>query len=115
MPFFIRPISTLLANRVFSSYIYPNAKKHLTLLESHLSTSGGDYLCGETLTSADILMSFPLIASQGKFDEFGSWEGGSWRKEFPKVAAYTQKLENEQGYKNAVEKIEELDGPFAAL
>lgn len=114
VPFFIRPISSLLANRVFSSYIYPNCKQHLTLLETHLSSSGGAYLCGTTLTAADILISFPLIAAQHKFDDFGSWEGGSWRREFPKVAAYTAKLENEEGYKNAVKKIEKIDGKFEA-
>ncbi|WAO90991.1 Hypothetical protein NCS54_00844000 [Fusarium falciforme] len=97
VPFYIRPISTMLANRIFSFWIFPNMRRNLSMIEGHLATSGGDYLCGASLTAADILMSFPLIAAQGKLDEFGSWEGGSWREEFPKVAAYVKRLETEEG------------------
>ncbi|KAI8666613.1 hypothetical protein NCS57_00887000 [Fusarium keratoplasticum] len=114
VPFYIRPISTMLANRIFSFWIFPNMRRNLSMIEGHLATSGGDYLCGATLTAADILMSFPLIAAQGKLDEFGSWEGGSWREEFPKVAAYVKRLEAEEGYVRSVEKVKEIDGSFTA-
>ncbi|CAM1510352.1 Fc.00g006870.m01.CDS01 [Cosmosporella sp. VM-42] len=112
IPFFIRPISSMLANRVFSSFIFPNAHKHLTLLEQTLSTSSGKYLCYDKLTSADILMSFPLIAAKSRFDEFGEWEGGSWKKEFPKVYAFVETMEAEPGYIKSVEKIKKMDGSF---
>ncbi|RSL97455.1 hypothetical protein CEP52_010902 [Fusarium oligoseptatum] len=114
VPFYIRPISTILANRIFSFWIYPNTRRNLSMIEGHLATSGGDYLCGTTLSAADILMSFPLIAAQGRLDEFGSWEGGSWRDEFPKVAAYVKRLEAEEGYVRSVEKVKEIDGGFTA-
>ncbi|KAI8667386.1 hypothetical protein NCS56_00874400 [Fusarium sp. Ph1] len=114
VPFYIRPISTILANRIFSFWIFPNTRRNLSMIEGHLATSGGDYLCGATLTAADILMSFPLIAAQGKLDEFGSWEGGSWREEFPRVAAYVKRLEAEGGYVRSVEKVKEIDGSFTA-
>lgn len=104
----------MLANRIFSFWIFPNMRRNLSMIEGHLATSGGDYLCGATLTAADILMSFPLIAAQGKLDEFGSWEGGSWREEFPKVAAYVKRLEAEEGYVRSVEKVKEIDGSFTA-
>ncbi|KAK7402639.1 bifunctional glutathione transferase/peroxidase [Neonectria punicea] len=114
VPFFIRPISSLLANRIFSSFIFPNARRNLTLIESHLGSSGGDYLCGASLTAADILMSFPLIAAQHRFDAFGAFEGGSWAAEFPRTAAYVTRLEAEEGYKRSVERIREIDGEFEA-
>ncbi|KAM6524821.1 bifunctional glutathione transferase/peroxidase [Fusarium falciforme] len=114
VPFYIRPISTMLANRIFSFWIFPNMRRNLSMIEGHLATSGGDYLCGASLTAADILMSFPLIAAQGKLDEFGSWEGSSWREEFPKVAAYVKRLETEEGYVRSVGKVKEIDGSFTA-
>ncbi|KAM5353803.1 hypothetical protein ACJ41O_000453 [Fusarium nematophilum] len=115
VPFFIRPISSMLANRVFSLFIFPNTRRNLSLIEGHLATSGGDYLCGETLTAADILMSFPLIAAQSRLDGFGSWEGGSWRDEFPRVAAYVKKLEAEEGYVRSVEKVQEFESRVSSV
>lgn len=99
------------ANKIFSGFIFPNAHKHLTFLEQQLSTSGGDYLCGTQLTAADILMSFPLIAAKDRFDSFGSWEGGSWQKEFPRVFGYVERLEKEKGYERSVEKVKQIEGP----
>ncbi|KAF4984564.1 hypothetical protein FZEAL_298 [Fusarium zealandicum] len=115
VPFFIRPISSMMANRIFSLFIFPNAHRNLTMIEGHLATSEGDYLCGTQLTAADILMSFPLIAAQSRFDDFGTWEGGSWKTEFPKTAAYVKRLEAEEGYLKSVEKIKEIDGGFTSV
>jgi glutathione S-transferase len=115
VPFFIRPLTGMVANRIFSSFIFPNTRRNLSLLETHLSESSGGYLCGSTLSAADILMSFPLIAANDKFDGFGEWKDGGWRKEFPKVADYVTRLEAEEGYKKSVEKIKEIDGDFEAI
>lgn len=114
VPFFVRPITYIIANRIIAMFVYPNIKKHLAFINEQLATSGGKYLCGQTLSAADILMSFPLIAGSGRFDELGSWEGASWKNEFPKVAEYVQVLEAEPGYKRSVEKIEAIDGKFEA-
>ncbi|KAH7140641.1 glutathione S-transferase [Dactylonectria macrodidyma] len=111
VPFFIRPITSLVANRIFAMYILPNTKRSLALLETHLSTGGGQsYLCSNELTAADILMSFPLTATKDKLDEFGAFEGGSWRAQFPRVAEYVERLEANEGYKASVAKIEAIDG-----
>ncbi|KAH7203672.1 hypothetical protein DER44DRAFT_668272 [Fusarium oxysporum] len=110
VPFFIRPISTILANRIFSAFIFPNVHVNLKMIEGHLATSGGKYICGPQLTAADILLSFPLIAAKEDLDNFGTFENGSWKSEFPKVAEYIDLIENEEGYKKSVEKIIEIDG-----
>lgn len=96
---------------------FPNMKKHFTLLESYLSTApGGEYLCGEHLTAADIMMSYPLIAGLGgAFDELGSWEQGSFAKTFPKLWAYMQRLEKEPAWVRSVDKIREIEGNFSIL
>lgn len=106
----MRPITSIIANRIIALFVYPNIKKHLHFINERLSTSSGKYLCGATLTAADILMSFPLIAGSGRFDELASWEGGSWKNAFPRVAEYVKLLESEPGYKRSVEKIEAIDG-----
>lgn len=115
VPFFIRPVTALVANRIFASFIFPNARRNLALLEGHLGESEGGYLCGGELSAADILVSFPLMAAKDKLDGFGAWEGGGWRSEFPGVAAYVERLEGEEGYKKSVEKIRELDGDFEVV
>lgn len=116
VPFIVRPITTAVANRVFSTYIFPNVRRHVAMISEQLSTSpdGGKFLCGDHLTAADIMMSFPLIAAKGRLDELGPWKDGSWLKEFPRVAEYVELLESQEGYKRAVKKIEELEGKFDA-
>lgn len=112
VPFFIRPITGTVANRIFSSFLFPNAHKHFAMLEEQLVTSpgGGKYLCGNELTAADILISFPLIAAKGRLNDIGPWKDGSWVKEFPRLAQYLEQLEQEEGYKRSVEKVKEMDG-----
>lgn len=70
------------------------------------SPENGQYLCGKNLTGADILLSFPLIAARGR--------AGLTKEKYPKLWAYVDRLENEAGYKKAVEKIVEIDGKFEA-
>lgn len=108
----MRPLTSVIANRIFSTFIFPNVRKHMAMLEQQLATApdGGPYLCGTTLTAADILMSFPLIAAQNRLDDMGHWEGGSWRHAHPQVLQYVRRLEAEDGYKRSVARIEELDG-----
>jgi len=110
VPFLVRPISSAIANQVISIMVYPNMKKHLGFLEQQLETSGGDFITGPTLTAADILLSYPLIAGATGFDSMGSWANGSARATFPKVYAYMERLEKQPGYQRAVEKTKEMDG-----
>ncbi|KAG6019150.1 hypothetical protein E4U41_003381 [Claviceps citrina] len=110
VPCLVRPLTSIIANRIIAMFVFPNIKKHLAFLNDQLGTSGGRYLCGETLSATDILMSFPLIAGADRFDGLGSWAGGSWRSEFPRVADYVRVLEAEPGYRRSVEKIEAMEG-----
>lgn len=110
----MRPITAIVANRIFSLFIFPNAQRHLKFIDGQLATSGGRYLCGDTLSAADILMSFPLIAAKDRWDDMGTWEGGSWTKAHPRVLEYVERLESEEGYRRSVEKIEAIDGKFSA-
>lgn len=119
IPFLVRPVSGFVASKIQNAFVFPEAKKNFALLDGMLQSAPGGpdgYLCGDTLTAADILLSFPLIAAKSRFAGIGAWEGGSIDKAFPRVWAYLEKLENSPGYKASVEKIKELDnGKFVAI
>lgn len=98
-----------------SSYIFPNIHKHIKFLDQQLSTSGGRYICCDHLTPADIILSFPLLSAKDDLDNLGKWEGGSWKKEFPRLANYINHLQNEEGYKKSAQTIAKVDGPNAGV
>lgn len=100
----------MVANKIFALFIAPNIKKNLAMINEHLATSGGAYLCNDQLTAADILMSFPLIAAQARFKDIVP----GWEQTYPRVSEYIKTLEASPGYKKSIAKVEELDGKFSA-
>ncbi|KAI9850933.1 MAG: hypothetical protein M1838_004819 [Thelocarpon superellum] len=106
LPFFLKPITSLIAGKVEASYLHPNYKTHFDFLESQMTTSpgNGEYLCGKELTGADILMSFPLEAA--------SRRAGVNVTNYPKLSAYLDRIYEREAYKKAVEKIVEIEGEF---
>lgn len=108
IPFFIRPITSMVSRQMMSMAILPNIKAQLGLLEDRLKTSGGDYLCGSNLTAADVLLSFGLINAKDAFAEMGDF-GGAPREVYPKVYEYIARLEGHPGWKRSIEKIKEID------
>lgn len=70
---------------------------------------GGPYICGKELTAADILLSFPVIAAAGRV-----LKDKKQRDKFPLIAAYAKRLQEVEGYKKAVAKVEEIEGHFSA-
>lgn len=109
VPFFIKPITGMIAGRVDSMFLQPNFKTHFSFLESQISSSpnGGEYLCGKELSGADILLSFPLIAARGR--------AGLNPDKYPKLCAYIDRLQERDAHKRAVEKIIEVEGSYSAL
>lgn len=105
-PFFIRPIASSIVSRVKSFFLAPNFETHYKFLEEQLATSPGegDYLCGRDLSSADIMMSFPL--------EAGKSRSGKTQVEYPRVWAYVERLHQREAYKRSVAKIEQMAGSF---
>ncbi|KAK4098910.1 hypothetical protein N658DRAFT_431085 [Parathielavia hyrcaniae] len=112
IPFFIRPITSSVADKMFAAFLIPELIHHLDFLESQLATSpdNGNYLCGNHLTTADILMSFPLqlVRERGAAIHDGKGKGKLADK-YLKVFAYLRRLEEEPGYKRAEAKIRELE------
>ncbi|KAI0805223.1 putative glutathione S-transferase [Xylaria sp. FL0064] len=109
VPFFLRPVTSIVANQVLSSFVVPNLKAQLAFLEKQLETSGGDFLCGKNLTSADVLLSFGLVSLKDRLEDYSSWPTGGPKAVYPKLFAYIARLESEPGYKKSIEKIKEID------
>ncbi|KAL1860924.1 bifunctional glutathione transferase/peroxidase [Paecilomyces lecythidis] len=108
VPFFIKPIPWIVASQIESQFLTRNQEAHFSFLEDQLKTApdGGKFLCGKELTAADILMSFPLIA--------GADRGVFTKDKYPELTAYTNRLQETEGYKKAVAKIEQVEGSFQA-
>jgi glutathione S-transferase len=110
-PFFVRPITGIVASQVEAAFLTRNIESNLAFLEQQLQTApdGGPYLCGKDLTAADILMSFPIIAASGRV-----LKDKKQKDKYPLLAAYAKRLEEADGYKKAVVKIEQIEGHFSA-
>ncbi|KAF2216188.1 hypothetical protein CERZMDRAFT_104646 [Cercospora zeae-maydis SCOH1-5] len=102
VPFFIKPITRAIASRVEDQFLNRNYDTHFGFLEKQLETSpnGGEWLTGQNLTAADIIMSFPLIAGKSKIDA----------KKFPKLTALVKRYEEQPGYLASIKKIEDVSG-----
>ncbi|CAK7567819.1 MAG: bifunctional glutathione transferase/peroxidase [Sporothrix epigloea] len=119
VPFFVRPITGAIANRINSVFIMPNVRKNLELLEMYLNSppeegDGTGYLCGDHLSAADIMLSYPLFAVRERAGEF-LIDGASIKTKFPKTFEYLDRLEKEPGYVKSVEAMEAMDGKFKLL
>lgn len=114
VPWLVRPISSAIANKINGVFIMPNVKKNLELLESYLAAppseaDGTGYLCGDHLTAADIMLSYPLFAVRERASDF-TIDGASLPSKFPKTFEYLERLEKEPGYLQSVEEIKKLEG-----
>ena len=58
-PFLLRPITGAVRSQVTKLYVGRLLDEHFTFFDKQLAASGGDYLLGQSLTIADVMMSFP--------------------------------------------------------
>ncbi|KAJ5827951.1 uncharacterized protein N7525_006204 [Penicillium rubens] len=110
-PFFVRPITSIVASQVENQFLTRNVEGSLAFLEDQLRTSpeGGQYICGKELTAADILLSFPVIAVTMRV-----LKEEKNKERYPLLVEYANRLERNEGYQRAVKKIEEIEGKFSA-
>ncbi|KKK20725.1 hypothetical protein ARAM_002705 [Aspergillus rambellii] len=107
IPFFLKFIPQMVANQVEAQFLNRNITTTLEFLEGQLETSpeGGPFFCGSKVTAADIMMSFPLIAANARMP---------LKDQYPMLARFVENVEQEEGYKRANAKIEQIDGKFQA-
>lgn len=101
LPFFLKPIVLPIARgisaQVKSSFINPNLEKQFAFIEDHLSKN--EWFCGDQMTGADFMMSFPLEAAASRADSI---------KEMPNIQKFVNKIHNLATYKAALKK----GGPY---
>ena len=87
-------------------FLEPNIKNNFSFLESQIASSpdGGQYLCGTELTGADIMLSFPLVNARG--------QAGFTKEKYPKLWAWTERLEAKEAYKKAIQKVIDIEGSY---
>ncbi|KAF1811506.1 glutathione S-transferase [Eremomyces bilateralis CBS 781.70] len=110
VPFFIKPVTKSIAQKINDGFLSNQLKQNFAFVESQVASSpdAGEFLCGKSLTGADIMMIFPLQGAMSR--------GGLNAEEHPKTVAYVKRLEERDAYKRGVQKIVDLTGePFSPV
>ena len=97
MPFFVKPIARKIAEKARAGYAGPNIKLNLDYLEATLQAS--PWFCGDEMSGADILMSFPIEAAAVRTD---------LSQDYPALMAFHQRIRELPTYQRAIEK----GGPY---
>lgn len=92
MPFFLKPVARGIADSVDKRFTLPQIKKHLGFVEGHLRDR--EWFLGDSISTADIMMSFPLEAAvkRGALGSSGS-----------PVEAYVRRFQARPAYQKALE------------
>ena len=97
VPFFLKPVTKQIASKAMAAYAGPNIKLNLEYLEEALQNS--KWFCGDEMTGADILMSFPIEAAAARTD----------LTDYPAVSGFRERIRVLPAYVLAIEK----GGPYA--
>jgi len=100
-PFFVKPITRAIGANVETSFLNKNFKSNFEFIEEQLKTSSGEFLCGERLTGADIMMIYPLESSK-------AIRGA----DYPLIDAYVERVQARAAYKKAVRKVIDTTGEY---
>ncbi|CZY17563.1 glutathione S-transferase [Enterobacter cloacae] len=92
VPFGIRTLGKALGQGVQKAYLNPQLETHARFIESHLAENS--WFAGETLSMADIQMSFPIFALLAR--------GGV--EDLPRTHAWKKKVENRPAWQRTLEQ-----------
>jgi len=92
MPFFIKPVARGITGKVRQGFLNQNVQRNLDFMESNLKQH--TWFCGETMTAADIQMSFPVEAAAVRTNLARDYPGlKSWLERIHALPAYRAALE----------------------
>jgi glutathione S-transferase len=98
MPFFIKPVAKMLADKIIKGFVAPNILNQLNYIEAHLAKN--TWFCGDQLTGADFQMSFPLEASVAR---------GLIGDDYPSIQKYVKAFQARPSYQAGLTKGGEYD------
>ena len=93
VPFFVKPITKAVADKVLTEYVNPNINRLLDFIEASLK--GKNWFLGDQLSGADILMSFPLETSLAR---------GLVNEHYTCIQSYVERIHEQPGYQAALKK-----------
>ncbi|KAF3926167.1 hypothetical protein ABW21_db0204071 [Orbilia brochopaga] len=97
VPFFIKPITSRVADGLSKSFVTPNLISNYDWLESTLKDQ--PFFAGDELTGADIMLSFPIESAQDRM-------GGFYNQErYPNLFSWVERIKARPAYKKAEEKV----------
>ena len=100
VPFFLKPVTRGIANKVRDGYLNESIRRNLDFLESTLA--GSAWFAGSEMTAADVQMSFAVEAAAVRTN-LGS--------DFPALAGFLDRVRARPAYQAALEK----GGPYSLL
>ncbi|HZX71605.1 MAG TPA: glutathione S-transferase [Rhodanobacter sp.] len=92
-PFFVKPIARGIADKVDRTFTDPQLKLHLDYLEAELGAH--EWFVGDSLSAADIQLSFPLEAFAAR---------GGLGSNYPRLDAFLQRIHARPAYRRALER-----------
>ena len=95
----ILPIAKGISAQVKKSFLNPNLDRQFQYLEGVLAKQ--PWFCGQDMTAADIMMSFPLEAAMDRASDASS--------NLPRIKAFVERIHALPTYKKALE----VGGPYA--
>ncbi len=101
MPFFIKPVAKMIADKVMSTFVNPEIRSMLAFVEQHLESNA--WFAGDDLSGADFQMSFPLEAgvARGLVDD-----------RYPNIQRHVRAFQERPAYLRALERGGDYDyGP----
>ena len=100
MPFFIKPVARGIVAKVRDGYLDRNVKSNMAYMEDSLS--GADWFSGQSMTAADIQMSFPVEAAavRARLDP-----------DYPGLQGFLDRIRARPAYQRALEK----GGPYELM
>ncbi|MCY1668277.1 glutathione S-transferase family protein [Rhizobium sp. SL86] len=98
LPFFLRPVASMIANGVQGKLVDPQLADHLAFWNSELSRDG--WFAGSAFSAADIAMSFPVEAGMTRMKSMGDVSA---------VRRYLDAIRARPAYQQALEKGGQYD------
>ncbi len=98
LPFFLRPVASMIANGVQAKLVDPQLADHLAFWNSELSRDG--WFAGPAFSAADIAMSFPVEAGMTRMKEMGDVSA---------VRRYLDAIRARPAYQRALQKGGQYD------
>ena len=100
VPFFLKPVTRGIANKVREGYLDESVRRNLAFLEATLASRR--WFAGDEFSAADVQMSFPVEAAAVRTD---------LGKEFPAMAGFLDRIRSRPAYMAALQK----GGPYSII